>query len=279
MARLPQTLEGLGLEKRYQLIVNTAFDTTLEHAFDDELEPYDLAIYMAKGPDNGRFVHFPYEGAPVSIGVPNNYGKFPIGVDGELERTVIVKIHGAADGNTGHEAALGDEVTRGSTTLHRATLQKLGGAQTIARTHVDRALDDLPQEAREAAIDILHHLITPSGTKSALAASDLAEYTGRPAAESTTLLERLASSDTRIVRPVPPPLDMKAEPGTRSPTTCSPPQSWTGAAGNGQSGWSARRNQPSAWPALKRDARACSAPLLSGPVSFSSSRSLPWSSR
>ena len=97
------------------------------------------------------------------------------------------------------------EVTRGSRTLHRATLEELGGAQTIVRTHVDRALDDLPEEAREAAVDIFHHLVTPSGTKIALAASDLAEYTGRPAEESTTLLERLASSDTRILRPVPPP--------------------------------------------------------------------------
>ena len=97
------------------------------------------------------------------------------------------------------------EVTRGSRTLHRATLEELGGAQTIVRTHVDRALDDLPEEAREAAVDIFHHLVTPSGTKIALAASDLAEYTGRPAAESSTLLERLASSDTRILRPVPPP--------------------------------------------------------------------------
>ena len=97
------------------------------------------------------------------------------------------------------------EVTRGSRTLHRATLEELGGAQTIVRTHVDRALDDLPEEAREAAVDIFHHLVTPSGTKIALAASDLAEYTGRPAGESSTLLERLASSDTRILRPVPPP--------------------------------------------------------------------------
>ena len=97
------------------------------------------------------------------------------------------------------------ELTRGSRTLHRATLEELGGAQTIVRTHVDRALDDLPEEAREAAVDIFHHLVTPSGTKIALAASDLAEYTGRPAAQSSTLLERLASSDTRILRPVPPP--------------------------------------------------------------------------
>jgi WD40 repeat protein len=97
------------------------------------------------------------------------------------------------------------ETARGSRTLHRATLEELGGAQTIARTHVDHALDDLPEAAREAAVDIFHHLITPSGTKIALAASDLAEYTGRPAEQSTTLLERLARSDTRILRPVPPP--------------------------------------------------------------------------
>lgn len=99
LARLPQTLEGLGLEKRYQLIVTTNFDRALEQAFSDEQEPYDLAIYMTKGPDSGRFVHFPYEGPPLSIGVPNKYGNFPITVDGELERTVIVKIHGAADGD------------------------------------------------------------------------------------------------------------------------------------------------------------------------------------
>ena len=58
---------------------------------------------------------------------------------------------------------------------------------------------------REAAVDILHHLVTPSGTKIALAASDLAEYTGRSADETSALLERLAGSDTRILRPVPPP--------------------------------------------------------------------------
>jgi WD40 repeat protein len=89
--------------------------------------------------------------------------------------------------------------------LRRETLEALGGAQTIVRTHVDRALSDLPKEAREAAVDIFHHLVTPSGTKIALAASDLAEYTGRSAEEASALLERLAASDTRIVRPIPPP--------------------------------------------------------------------------
>jgi hypothetical protein len=101
LARFPRTLEELGLEKRYQLIVTTNFDTALEQAFDDELEPYDLAVYMASGPDKGKFVHVPPEGAPGPIGYPNSYTKLPIGIDYELGRTVIVKIHGAVDGNIG----------------------------------------------------------------------------------------------------------------------------------------------------------------------------------
>jgi SIR2-like domain/TIR domain len=99
LARLPGTLEELGLEKRYPLIVSTNFDTALEQAFDDEVEPYDLAVYMASGPDRGKFVHFPDEGTPTPVADPNQYTGFPIGLDYDLERTVIVKIHGAVDGN------------------------------------------------------------------------------------------------------------------------------------------------------------------------------------
>ena len=73
LARFPRTLEDLGLEKRYQLIVSTNFDTALEQAFDDEGEPYDLAVYMASGPDKGKFVHFPSDGAPQPITNPNSY--------------------------------------------------------------------------------------------------------------------------------------------------------------------------------------------------------------
>ena len=56
---------------------------------------------MASGRDKGKFVHFPYEGAPRAIAEPNTYTKLPIGGDYELERTLIVKIHGAVDGNFG----------------------------------------------------------------------------------------------------------------------------------------------------------------------------------
>jgi hypothetical protein len=101
LARFPQMLDELGLEKRYQLIVSTSFDMALEKAFDDEEEPYDLAMYMASGLDKGKFVHFPFGGSPQAISAPNAYGKFPIGDYGELERTVLVKIHGAVDGSVG----------------------------------------------------------------------------------------------------------------------------------------------------------------------------------
>ena len=97
------------------------------------------------------------------------------------------------------------EASKSSGRLCPETLDELGGAQTIVRTHVDRALGSLTDHDREAAVDSLHHLVTPSGTKIALAASDLAEYTSHSADETGALLERLASGDIRILRPVPPP--------------------------------------------------------------------------
>jgi len=102
LARFPAMLERFGLPRRYQLIVTTNYDTELERAFEIENEPYDLAVYMSTGPDKGRFVHFPYERGPEAIKVPNDYSGLPIDVETyELERTLIVKIHGAIDGAMG----------------------------------------------------------------------------------------------------------------------------------------------------------------------------------
>jgi hypothetical protein len=98
LASFPGMLKDLRRPKRYQLIVSTNFDTALEQAFNDAQEPYDLAVYMASGRDKGKFVHFPFDGAPKPIAEPNSYTGFPIGIDNELWRTVIVKIHGAVDG-------------------------------------------------------------------------------------------------------------------------------------------------------------------------------------
>jgi hypothetical protein len=101
LARFPRDLERLGLPPRYQMIVTTNYDLALERAFDDENEPYDLAVYMASGSDRGRFVHFPFDRDPEPVTVPNRYGKFAIDDYGELDRTLIVKIHGTVDGSLG----------------------------------------------------------------------------------------------------------------------------------------------------------------------------------
>jgi hypothetical protein len=97
------------------------------------------------------------------------------------------------------------ELSMGSRRLCLDTLGQLGGAQTIIGTYVDRALGGLPDDDRELAVGIFRYLVTPSGTKIALTASDLAEYADRPVNEVIALLERLASTDTRILRTIVPP--------------------------------------------------------------------------
>jgi Novel STAND NTPase 1 len=97
------------------------------------------------------------------------------------------------------------ELARGSRKLRLETLEELGAAKTIIETHVDRALEGLSDDDREAAGDAFRYLVTPSGTKIAFTASDLADYTGRSADDTAALLERLASSETRILRPIAPP--------------------------------------------------------------------------
>jgi sugar lactone lactonase YvrE len=92
----------------------------------------------------------------------------------------------------------------GSRELRLQTLEELGGARTIIGTYVDRTLGSLPDDDREMAVDVFHHLVTPSGTKIALTASDLAEYTGHSVNETTALLEQLASYKTRILRAIAP---------------------------------------------------------------------------
>jgi hypothetical protein len=101
LARLPATLRRLSQEGRYQLVLTTHYDDALERAFEDADEPYDLAVYMASGADKGRFVHVPFDAEPKVVSVANRYSAFPIDRFGELERTVIVKVHGAVDGARG----------------------------------------------------------------------------------------------------------------------------------------------------------------------------------
>jgi hypothetical protein len=96
-AQLPAKLEERGVHKRYQLIVTTNYDNALERAFDEAQEPFDLAVYLASGEHKGKFLHMPFDGEPHPIMSPNDFAGLPIDDDFDLERTVIVKIHGAVD--------------------------------------------------------------------------------------------------------------------------------------------------------------------------------------
>lgn len=95
------------------------------------------------------------------------------------------------------------ERSTGSHELRLATLEDLGGAQAIVRSHLDRAMAELSEPERDTAVDVFHHLVTPSGTKIVHTLADLAQYGGRSLSEVQTLAEKLTSGQQRILRPVP----------------------------------------------------------------------------
>jgi hypothetical protein len=91
-ARLARRTREAEDVRECMLIVTTNYDDSLERAFTDEGEPYELVTYIAAGRDRGLFRHTPASGEPTVIRVPSEY------VDLRLDqRTVIVKIHGSVD--------------------------------------------------------------------------------------------------------------------------------------------------------------------------------------
>ena len=95
------------------------------------------------------------------------------------------------------------ELDSGSRLLRLETLERLGGAERIVRTHLDEAMDELSEEDKELAARVLRQLVTPSGTKIAHLASDLAALENVPPEPLARVLETLAAE--RILRPVAPP--------------------------------------------------------------------------
>ena len=103
LAAFPGLLRSRKLPPRPQLIITANYDMALERAFEDANEPFDYAVYLA---GTGWFVHVPWgedaaEPTATTILEPKRYVGFPIDDDGQLERTIIVKIHGGADGREG----------------------------------------------------------------------------------------------------------------------------------------------------------------------------------
>lgn len=98
-----------------------------------------------------------------------------------------------------------EDIIDGSGVLRRRTLERLGGAEQIVRTHLDSVMQRLSTAEQALAARVFHHLVTPSGTKIAHYINDLADYTGTPATGIQKMFDRLDDSDTRVLRDVTPP--------------------------------------------------------------------------
>jgi hypothetical protein len=98
-----------------------------------------------------------------------------------------------------------EELKAGSRMLKLETLKRLGGASSIVRSHLDKTMSALSAAEQDSAAQVFRYLVTPSGSKIALTASDLANYTERPEDELTSILDRLCAQDVRILRPLKPP--------------------------------------------------------------------------
>jgi WD40 repeat protein len=96
------------------------------------------------------------------------------------------------------------ERAQGSRVLRAASLEKLGGAQKIVRSHLATVVAELTPDQVPIAAAVFHHLVTASGSKIAYSASDLADVSGQPEADVRALLEALSAGRRRILRPVPP---------------------------------------------------------------------------
>jgi CHASE2 domain-containing sensor protein len=100
------------------------------------------------------------------------------------------------------EALWEHEHEGGSTVLRVESLAALGGCAEIVRSRVESSLDALPVRLRPVAARAIRFLVTPSGTKVAHTAADLADYAEAPAARVGDTLERLCK--LRILRPLAP---------------------------------------------------------------------------
>jgi hypothetical protein len=100
---------------------------------------------------------------------------------------------------------LWDEERRlGSHAIRLETLERLGGASHIVRTHLDTAMVTLKASEREISASLFYYMITPGGSKVAHTATDLADYATVAPQRAQEVLDHLAQPQLRIVRPVAP---------------------------------------------------------------------------
>ncbi len=97
-----------------------------------------------------------------------------------------------------------EETDADSRTLRLETLERLGGAEAIIGTHLDRSMATLAPEQQSTAAAAFRFLVTREGTKIALTAATLAEHSGVEVSQLDGVLRRLSAGDLHILRPVSP---------------------------------------------------------------------------
>jgi WD40 repeat protein len=95
-----------------------------------------------------------------------------------------------------------EEKAAGSRVLRVDTFVKLGRAENIARTHLDKIMEKLTDQERTTAANVLRYLVTPSGSKIAQEPGALVSWAEMKAADVEGILRRLSAADTRILRTV-----------------------------------------------------------------------------
>jgi hypothetical protein len=93
-----------------------------------------------------------------------------------------------------------EEVAAGSPVLRLGTLDRLGGAEQIVPDHLETAMAELSPAERKLSARIFRFLVTPSGTKIAHHAFDLADYAEVTVDKIQPLLDRLSGEKARILR-------------------------------------------------------------------------------
>ena len=97
------------------------------------------------------------------------------------------------------------ERDRGSSRLQAKTLDALGGPRQIVKGHLEMAMAALEPGEQDIAVEIFHHLVTPSKSKVAHAAADLADYVKQPESEVTLVLDKLCAGNRILRRIIAPP--------------------------------------------------------------------------
>ncbi len=100
-----------------------------------------------------------------------------------------------------------EERAEHSPELRLETLQKLGGASGIVKSHFQDTMRELPEDEQRLCATIFDRMVTPSGMKIALSAADLAHLTNENQERVRGVLEKLANGSSRIINRVPSPKD------------------------------------------------------------------------